>query len=318
MSSLRVPFTVYDDRLSRVGESAVIISSLFVVGSFFWFPILVGYFLKKVCTTTKRRIILALTVLALVFAPVKPWDRARRNWIFDQWIRYFSVRVVFEEALDKSRPAIFCMSPHGLYPFAQAIALTGRLSALFNDMRPVAADMALRFPIFRQLCGWVGAIGASPSNISKHLRAGESLCLIPGGIAEMFYSSPKKDIALLRDRKGFVRLALENGADIVPVYCFGNNKVLKMASWVHHLQWISRLMRASILFFWGRWGLPIPFKVPLLYAVGAPIHVPTMAKNDITQAHIDQIHAHFIDAMEQLYAKYKSVAGQSTSQLEIL
>jgi len=221
------PVALYKRKINVAGEAAVIASSLFVVGSFFWLPILVVYLLRKVCTTARRRLILLLTLVVLVFLPVRPWDKARRNWLFDQWNRYFSVRVHFEEALDKSRAAIFCMSPHGLYPFAQAIALTGRLSALFNDMRPVTADMALRFPVFRHLLGWVGAIGASSSSMQKHLKQGDSLCLIPGGIAEMFLTTPTEDIALLRERKGFVRIALQTGVDIVPVYCFGNNQVTK-------------------------------------------------------------------------------------------
>jgi len=96
-------------------------------------------------------------------------------------------------------------------------------------------------------------------------------------------------------------------------------QVLKMASWVRSLQWISRLTRISILFFWGRFGLPIPFRVPLLYAVGAPIRVPRLANNEITQEQIDVIHEKFLEAMAQLHAKYKGTAGLAAqNHLKIL
>ena len=112
-------------------------------------------------------------------------------------------------------------------------------------MRPVTADAALKMPVFRHLLGWVGAVGASKQSMLRTLRNGDSLCLIPGGIAEMFLSRPGQknthsalvlrrfhrihhtgqDTVLLNNRKGFVRLALEAGVDLVPTYCFGASLV---------------------------------------------------------------------------------------------
>jgi hypothetical protein len=44
-----------------------------------------------------------------------------------------------------------------------------------------------------------------------------------GGSAELLECQPNTDILVLKRRKGFVRLALENGVDIVPVYGYGIN-----------------------------------------------------------------------------------------------
>lgn len=306
---LRLLQNIGVEPLSLAGEAAVIASSLAVVGSFFWFPALVVYLYRKHCTTRRRKIMLLLLVVLLVYVPVKPWDRARRNWLFDQWIKYFSVRTAFEQPLPTDRPFIFAMSPHGIYPFGQAMGLVGKLSAMFHDMRPVTADMALRAPVFRHLLGWVGAIGASRKSMKKALAEGNSLCLIPGGMAEMFRSTPTKDIVLLNARKGFIRLAIETGTDVVPSYCFGNSELLTLAPLSRRLESFSRHLRLSLLFFWGRWGLPIPFKRPLLYAVGAPIRIAKLPADQITQAHVDKVHAEFVAAVLALYDKYKHVHG---------
>lgn len=34
-----------------------------------------------------------------------------------------------------------------------------------------------------------------------------------------------------------------------------------------------RLMRVALVSFYGRFGLPVAFRVPLLYAVGKPIQI---------------------------------------------
>ena len=99
-------------------------SSLTVVGSFFWFPAAVIFCYRKHCTTRRRKVLLLLLVVALVFVPVKHWPFARCNWLWDQWTKYFAAQVVFEEPLS-DRKFIMCMSPHSIYPFAQAIALVG-------------------------------------------------------------------------------------------------------------------------------------------------------------------------------------------------
>jgi 2-acylglycerol O-acyltransferase 2 len=51
--------------------------------------------------------------------------------------------------------------------------------------------------------------------------------LVPGGIAEMFLWEEHREVIKVRDRKGFVRLAVEQGVPLVPVYHFGNSKLFR-------------------------------------------------------------------------------------------
>ena len=49
----------------------------------------------------------------------------------------------------------------------------------------------------------------------------------PGGIGEMYYGYPQpnclesEEYVLLHTRKGFIRLAIQFGVNIIPVYVFG-------------------------------------------------------------------------------------------------
>jgi hypothetical protein len=55
----------------------------------------------------------------------------------------------------------------------------------------------------------------------------------PGGIAEMYVGYPQpgckpdEEYAVIRGRKGFVRMAIKYGANLVPVFVFGGSKFFK-------------------------------------------------------------------------------------------
>lgn len=71
-----------------------------------------------------------------------------------------------------------------------------------------------------------GCIPASKSSLHKTLKAGHSALVLVGGIAEMFMLEWDREIIMLQKRRGFVRAALEAGVPILPVYYFGQSKVL--------------------------------------------------------------------------------------------
>lgn len=54
-----------------------------------------------------------------------------------------------------------------------------------------------------------------------------SVSLVPGGIAEMFLWEENREVIKILDRKGFVRIAVEQGVPLVPVYHFGNSKLFR-------------------------------------------------------------------------------------------
>lgn len=52
-------------------------------------------------------------------------------------------------------------------------------------------------------------------------RIPRNLFILPGGIAEIFTSTPGKHVVVFNRRRGIVKLALETGAHILPSYVFG-------------------------------------------------------------------------------------------------
>ena len=64
---------------------------------------------------------------------------------------------------------------------------------------------------------------ASAKTMRKILAKGESVLLVPGGFSEAVYTGASKDYdhAYLAGRGGFLKLAIERGIDVAPIYGFG-------------------------------------------------------------------------------------------------
>lgn len=93
------------------------------------------------------------------------------------------------------------------------------------------ADALLHTPILKHVLGIFGLISASKKSLQKYLRKrGPEGCVVlyVGGMAELFLSSHDEEKLYLLNRKGFIKLALQEGVDIVPIYLFGNTSVLSV------------------------------------------------------------------------------------------
>jgi hypothetical protein len=108
--------------------------------------------------------------------------------------------------------------------------------------------------------GIFGLIDASKHNLKRVLKkpgVAGSLVIYVGGIAELFMSCPEEERLFLSKRKGFIKLALTEGVDIIPIYLFGNTGVLTVLK-TGLLATLSRKLQVSLTYFWGKLYLPIP------------------------------------------------------------
>lgn len=169
--------------------------------------------------------------------------------------------------------------------------------------------------------------------------------MLVGGIAEMFLLDADKEHVLVRSRKGFVKAAIRAGArpslrsaapqrdvpslrcragaNIAPVYFFGNSSLL--TAWqVPGLSQLSRFLRMAIIFPSGRWGLAMPRRLPITMARPAwttplpprpPYHrtrpqvigdpVPVRQCDDPTEQQVNETHAAFCQALTKTYNDHR-------------
>eukprot|EP00921_Rhytidocystis_pertsovi_P018445 GHVQ01029181.1.p1 GENE.GHVQ01029181.1~~GHVQ01029181.1.p1 ORF type:complete len:113 (+),score=9.01 GHVQ01029181.1:41-340(+) len=84
----------------------------------------------------------------------------------------------------------------------------------------------------------------------------------------------------------------------------GNTDMLNIASHGPVARF-SRAIQSSVTLFWGRWGLPIPFKTKVFFLVGKPISLPDRRHTKVTKEDIDRVHAEVKAEMYGLFEAHK-------------
>ncbi|MEW5315570.1 MAG: hypothetical protein WDW38_006990 [Sanguina aurantia] len=140
-----------------------------------------------------------------------------------------------------------------------------------------------------------------------------------GGLAEVFLVNKERETILMSSRKGYIRMAVEYGIPIVPVFHFGNSQLFEF--WPKVIQPLARRLRLVMGIMIGVKGLPIPRPVPLFMVVGRPIAVLKLSPDHPAyESHVDKAHAAVIASVEDLYARYAPLyyEGSNMRPLEIL
>jgi 1-acyl-sn-glycerol-3-phosphate acyltransferase len=278
----------------------------------------------------------AALIAALLAAPleVRPPAWARRFMAFSiraaYW--YFPVVVVHEDraALRAGRPYVVAYEPHGVLPLGiVAFAAHNRGDPPppgLAGSRVLVSSAGFWMPAMRHAWYWMGCRPASRATAEALLARGASVVLSPGGARECLHMRRGEEVAFLRARSGFVRLALRHGAPLVPVFAFGQSDMFDYvrpfvdaprrgappAAWARlcgALGFVPMLVS-------GRWGLPIPRRAPLTIVVGAPIEVPRVA--DPPAALVDEYLAQFVAALEALFARHRAAAGFAARRLTVV
>lgn len=242
----------------------------------------------------------------------------QNKWALQSWPmrcipKYFDYTEVLEFTdaqvvhYTATKPCMLVVCPHGVISYA------GMCSGMANDALPLrphvldrfptaVASVVMKFPLLKHVIGIFGLMDASKKSLVKRIAKGGSFVLYPGGIAELFLASPTEEVIMCR--KGFIKLALEAGADVIPVYLFGNTAVLHVFKHPLLVK-LSRALGASLTLFWGRWGLPLPLPDRLVYVRGPPLGLPQI-KNP-TDEQINEWHKKYTDELQRLFSAYKHI-----------
>lgn len=269
--------------------------------------------------------IIASILLAIFIAdykykvPLKPWYGFLESYVFVAWHRYFNFDVEVSSLYPhmnnhikegetkkngeiKKERFIFFEFPHGVFPIGQV--LTAPLVEKFTPGEYICATGAsilFKVPMMKHIMAWMGTRPANRKSMTGVFENDMHVAVIPGGIAEMYVVTEDKETIYMKSRRGTVRLAIQNGAHIVPAFFFGNSKILTVKGNDSNgfLAKLSRKLRMSIIFFYGRFGLPIPYRYPCSMASGEIVRV--VQNDNPTDAQIDEVIAKVCASVEKVY-----------------
>lgn len=240
-------------------------------------------------------------------------------------------------------PYIFACNPHGILGVAHGITFVSEATG-FNTLFPgltvkmLGASALFRIPFFAEWCLMNGCGCVDKKACLSLLRQGYSITIAPGGAQEALECAPGK-LRILRERKGFCKLALETGAAIVPVLAFGENDLYNVKQFDADScgRMVQERFKQCFGFtpplFLGRWFAPLlPRRITLSTVVGSPIRPqksgtprspeqnadkqPIKESAPPTTEEIDDLHLDYVRALDELFDKYKAEYGFEDVELE--
>ena len=234
--------------------------------------------------------------------------------LWDYFRGYFSARLVKTWDLDPSEKYILGFHPHGVY------ALSLMTNVLFNrhfnkvfpkiDICMPTLPINFYLPFWREVVLAAGGVTCDKRAVVNRIAEGQkgTAMLISLGGAEEFYHMNENtlDLVILK-RKGFIKIALQTGAHLVPVIGFGENELFtRLTHQIFdpiHAMFNATIRAAAPLFKGKNYGLPA--RHPLVTVVGKPIFVKKNTKP--SQQEIDELHQRYLDALLCLYNEYKDL-----------
>jgi 2-acylglycerol O-acyltransferase 2 len=204
--------------------------------------------------------------------------------------------------------------PHGVLPIDAALATLrwprGRAIICTDAFTHV-------IPWMRDLGQWLGAREVTREAIGMALRSGASVVLVPGGQAELFAtSSTSKQVRVYRGHRGFIRVALQHRARLVPAFSFGEWELMDNVRAPRMQRWTRSWLGFPVPFWpYGRWGLPLPRRPPrgIRVVVGRPVDLPVDGAVD--EAAVEAVHRAYFEALRDLFERHKVRAGYGDHEL---
>ncbi|KAE8154048.1 diacylglycerol acyltransferase-domain-containing protein [Aspergillus avenaceus] len=250
----------------------------------------------------------------------------RNSWIWKTFASYFPLRLYRSAPLPPNRRYIFGYHPHGV-AFRGAFGGMATEGAGFSQLFPgitntlLMKDSAFEQPLLREYLLSSGLSGVSRKSCIRHLTKGghddrgmgRAITITLGGSREYSIARPGTMEVVIKIRKGFVRVAVQTGADIVPVVAFGENEIFDQSPmtnpvlrlFVRGWEWaVGHKVAVST----GRFNIFCPYRRPLNVVVGKPIAVKQQ-RWDPDQKYIDEVHERYMVELRKLWDDWKDTFG---------
>lgn len=331
---LNVPFK------RRLQTCAVLFHTLSVaitLGWFFWlcaipflWPLLIPYLIY---------ILLSKAGTSGELSHRSEWFRRQKMWSL--FASYFPARLHRTTELVPTRKYLFGYHPHGIISHGAFAAFATEalgFSQLFPGIKNtlLTLESNFRVPLYRDYILRMGLASVSRESCENILSKGgaddegmgRAITIVIGGARESLETQPGTLRLILNSRKGFVKLAIRTGADLVPVLGFGENDIYEQIApaehpWIHRGQLLfKKVMGFTVPLFHARGifnydvGI-MPYRRPMNIVVGRPIEVVKMTKP--TQEYIDEVHGKYCAELRVLWESWKDTfAKERIKELEII
>lgn len=255
----------------------------------------------------------------------KEWVRRLPIWTY--FAEYFPARLHKTHDLQPTRKYILGYHPHGIIShgawaaFAtDALGFSEKFPGITNSL--LTLDSNFQLPLYREYVFSMGVLSVSKESITNILTRGgpnnegmgRAVTIVVGGARESLEAQPKTMRLIIKERKGFIKLALRTGADLVPVIAFGENDLYDQLDphrhpWLHGMQrYFLKAWKFTVPLLHGRGifnydvGL-MPYRRPLNIVVGKPI--PVVQADNPDNSEVNRLHDLYTEELQKIWDTYK-------------
>ncbi|KAM6497352.1 DAGAT domain containing protein [Amanita muscaria] len=247
------------------------------------------------------------------------WFKSSTFWRY--FADYYPASFIKEADLPPDRPYVFGYHPHGIIGMGAlatfATEATG-FSEAFPGITPHLLTLVSNFkmPFYRDILLALGICSVSKQSCSNILKAGSgsAITIVVGGAAESLSAHPGTADLTLRKRLGFIKIAIQHGADLVPVFSFGENDIYQQmanekGTTVYALQRkFQAIFGFTLPLFHGRGLLNynlglMPYRRRIIAVIGKPIRVEKCEKPSIEE--IKRVQEKYIAELMRIWNAYK-------------
>lgn len=212
-----------------------------------------------------------------------PWPAFKAFWLWESIRKHYFEYTVHGPGKDlieremssdvsatgsanKYKKLMWTVYPHGILPWT-AIFFWG-LNPKFKSVIPCIHSSIFMIPLIRDMAGWMGCTTVDKQDMITALNNSGRIVMAPGGIADI--AAKGNDVV---KRMGFLKLAKETGACVVPIWIPEERSYYSM--WLP----LGRTLESFLcypfpMFTWGLFWLPfIPKKIKTRILVGDPIQL---------------------------------------------
>ncbi|KAG7397756.1 hypothetical protein PHYBOEH_000210 [Phytophthora boehmeriae] len=209
--------------------------------------------------------------------------------------------------VEPGKRALFTFHPHGVLTCGFSFNGAHHMAFERAKCRWISAENLFWFPLMRDILHWMEFSSSAKVSMQSIMRTGQNLCLLPGGFEEATLFQRGKHRVYIKNRFGFVKLALQHGYDIYPAYTFGEEFTYHAFPYLQQLRLQLNSFRVPGAIFFG---LPLCFYLPrsdvdLITVVGKPLRLPPI--ENPSREVVKKFHDKYMEALQHLFDSYKGV-----------
>jgi 1-acyl-sn-glycerol-3-phosphate acyltransferase len=182
--------------------------------------------------------------------------------------------------------------------------------------------IALKVPYFSRILTKLGAVPANKENARMVLKSGYPLLLCPGGDVDSLKPFNKRHHICFGERRGFIRLAIEQQVPIIPIVSVGAHEtlfILNDGRWLAEISGAAEYLRIKTIPFSlsfpfgltpaGLLSIPLPSKIRIQILPKIELHELPQASNNtaVVERCFEHIRGKMQKALDELASTRKHI-----------